>query len=279
MGQDSLSDVYGEYGGDAQSSLSLLHPVLRAQARKNYGLDHQHSIPFTGADIWNAYGFSWLNQSGKPQIALLRWVVPCQSQATFEHVFLRAYLDRFAMQCFVSSDVVLEQLTHDLTQAAGVHVCVTLVPAARFHEEKFVSTFDGVSLDRLYIQCNDYTTDESTKWLCVTEDRPHQEVVYSDLLCSRLPESERYLWGSIRISYTGLPIVHEGLLRYLVGYRQEDVDEQACVERIYLDIQRYCHPQRLQVYARYCRRDGVDVNVIRSSAPEMLPVLERLVRQ
>lgn len=264
---------------DTQSINALLHPVLREQGRKKYGLDYQHSIPFTGADIWNAYEFSWLNKAGKPQIALLRWVIPCQSRATFQHSFLRAYLDGFAMQSFFSSDVVLEQLTHDLTQAAGVHVSVTLIPVEQFNQEKLVSTFDGASLDRLYMQCDVYTVEQSAKWLCVTDDRPHQEVVCSNLLCSRMPGSDRYLWGSIRISYTGLPIAHEGLLRYLVSYRQEYADEQACIERIYLDIQKYCHPQRLQVYARYCRHDGLDVNIIRSSAPEMLPALQRFVRQ
>ena len=84
--------------------------------------------------------------------------------------------------------------------------------------------------------------------------------------------------GSVQISYRGLRIDHESLLRYIVSYREHSDFHEQCVERMFLDIIDACHPRELTVYARYNRRGGIDINPLRSTE-KTLPDRIRLVRQ
>ena len=54
---------------------ALLCPIARAAARAELGLE-AGDLPFTGLDRWNLYEVSWLNQSGKPQVARGVWTFP-----------------------------------------------------------------------------------------------------------------------------------------------------------------------------------------------------------
>ena len=60
-----------------QYDASLLFPIARKNAREAIGIHAQ--LPFFGTDIWNAYELSWLNQRGKPQIAVATFFVPADS--------------------------------------------------------------------------------------------------------------------------------------------------------------------------------------------------------
>ncbi len=85
-------------------------------------------------------------------------------------------------------------------------------------------------------------------------------------------------WASVMIRYRGGRIDREALLRYLVSFRQHNEFHEQCVERIYVDLMRFCRPQRLSVYARYTRRGGLDINPFRSNF-EIEPRNLRLARQ
>jgi predicted protein tyrosine phosphatase len=69
------------------------------------------------------------------------------------------------------------------------------------------------------------------------------------------------------------------LLQYLVSYRNHNEFHEQCVERIFVDIMKYCAPNRLSVFARYTRRGGVDINPYRSNFSGPLPMNVRGVRQ
>ena len=69
------------------------------------------------------------------------------------------------------------------------------------------------------------------------------------------------------------------LLRYLIGFRQHHEFHEQCVERIFMDIQAYCKPIELTVYARYTRRGGLDINPYRSTSPIFHVKNNRLYRQ
>jgi 7-cyano-7-deazaguanine reductase len=83
----------------------------------------------------------------------------------------------------------------------------------------------------------------------------------------------------VRISYTGPQIDQAGLLRYIVSFRNHNEFHEQCVERIFMDIARQCKPLRLEVYARYTRRGGLDINPWRTSHPQALPSNVRNARQ
>ena len=74
-------------------------------------------------------------------------------------------------------------------------------------------------------------------------------------------------WGSVQISYKGNQINHEGLLRYIVSFRNHNEFHEQCIERIFMDILRCCKPEELTVYGRYTRRGGLDINPYRSTQP------------
>ncbi len=67
------------------------------------------------------------------------------------------------------------------------------------------------------------------------------------------------------IRYTGNKIDHEGLLKYIVSFRNHNEFHEQCVERIFMDIMHRCQPEALTVYARYTRRGGLDINPYRST--------------
>ena len=53
-----------------QYDATLLFPIARRPKREEIGLPA--TLPFFGADLWTAYELSWLNPSGKPQVAIAR---------------------------------------------------------------------------------------------------------------------------------------------------------------------------------------------------------------
>jgi 7-cyano-7-deazaguanine reductase len=60
----------------------LLFAIPRSQQRENIGI--HASLPFHGADIWNAYELSWLNLKGKPVVAMAQVELPCFSPNIIE---------------------------------------------------------------------------------------------------------------------------------------------------------------------------------------------------
>jgi len=104
------------------------------------------------------------------------------------------------------------------------------------------------------------------------------ESFYSHLLKTNCPVTGQPDWASILVRYTGLPLVPEGLLKYIVSYRNHQDFHEQCVERIFTEINELCQPDKLEVYARYTRRGGLDINPYRSSEKIEPPAL-RLSRQ
>ena len=140
---------------------------------------------------------------------------------------------------------------------------------------------DGLSLDRLDVECTRYTPAPDLLKV-LTEpgsEAPVTEVLVSHLLKSNCLVTGQPDWGSVQISYTGTPIDQEGLLQYLVSFRNHNEFHEQCVERIFMDIWTRCQPLKLAVYARYTRRGGLDINPFRTSYPQALPANTRTARQ
>jgi 7-cyano-7-deazaguanine reductase len=264
-----------------QYDASLLFPIPRAAARAKLGLDT--SLPFLGADLWTAFELSWLNARGKPQLALAHFTVPCESTNIIESKSLKLYLNSFNNTRFADATEVLARLRADLTQAAwggGVvqsSVGVKLVGADLFDREP-IYELDGLSLDRMDLDCDRYTPAPDLL-SAATNEEPVSEVLTSRLLRSNCPVTGQPDWGSVQISYFGPQIDQAGLLRYIVSYRLHNGFHEDCVEHMFMDIQQRCKPHKLSVYARYTRRGGLDINPFRSSWPQALPANHRNARQ
>jgi len=264
-----------------QYDAALLFPIARAGKRAELGIAGEP--PFLGADMWTAYELSWLNLRGKPQVALAHFTVPCESHNIIESKSLKLYLNSFNNSRFANVDAVKERLRADLSEAVwrgagrSATIGVRIVPPEQFDREP-IYELDGLSLDRLDVECTRFTpAPELLKVL--PEESPVTEVLVSNLLKSNCLVTGQPDWGSVQISYSGAPIDQEGLLQYLVSFRNHHEFHEQCVERIFMDIWTRCRPVKLAVYARYTRRGGLDINPFRTSAAQALPQNTRTARQ
>jgi len=260
---------------------SLLFPIPRAGKRAEIGISG--SAPFFGADLWTAFELSWLNPRGKPQVALAHITVPSESPNIIESKSFKLYLNSFNNTVFKDAREVQDRLRADLSEAAWrgadqpSSVGVRLLAPELFDQEP-VHELDGLSLDRLDVECTRYTP--APELLRANHDEaPITEVLTSNLLKSNCLVTGQPDWGSVQIRYSGAQIDQEGLLQYLVSFRNHNEFHEQCVERIFMDIWTRCQPIQLVVYARYTRRGGLDINPFRTSHPGALPPNVRTARQ
>lgn len=264
-----------------QYDASLLFPIPRAGKRLEIGVSG--TPPFFGADLWTAFELSWLNLRGKPQVALAHFTVPCESPNIVESKSFKLYLNSFNNTRFADATEVQARLRADISEAAwrgeaqASTVGVRLLLPELFDQEQ-VHELDGLNLDRLDVECTRYTPAPDLL-TAAFDEQPVSEVLTSNLLKSNCLVTGQPDWGSVRISYSGPQIDQEGLLQYLVSFRNHNEFHEQCVERIFMDVWTRCKPAKLTVFARYTRRGGLDINPFRTSHPQGLPANVRTARQ
>ncbi|WP_313163592.1 NADPH-dependent 7-cyano-7-deazaguanine reductase QueF [Kosakonia cowanii] len=254
---------------------SLLQGVPRSLNRDPLGLKADN-LPFHGADIWTLYELSWLNANGLPQVAVGQVELDYASLNLVESKSFKLYLNSFNQTRFASWDEVRSTLQRDLSACAQGAVSVTLYRVDEL-EGQPVAHFAGLCIDDQDIAIDNYEFDAA-----LLTDAARGEVV-EETLVSHLLKSNCLIthqpdWGSVQIQYRGAQIDREKLLRYLVSFRHHNEFHEQCVERIFTDIQRFCQPESLSVYARYTRRGGLDINPWRSNT-DFVPATGRLARQ
>jgi len=259
---------------------ALLFPIARINARQ--ALDLSGALPFIGADVWNAYELSWLDERGKPQVALARFVIPADSPAIIESKSFKLYLNSYSQTRLADARTLSDRLVADLSRAAGAQVSVTLIPADAFAAQP-LRELSGVCLDAQDIDIATYTpAPELLRVLPQTaaSRAEVEETLMSRLLRSNCPVTGQPDWGCVQIAYRGAPIDHAGLLRYIVSLRLHTGFHEDCVERLFCELMRRCQPRALRVYARYTRRGGLDINPWRATPGMVAPdVISRTARQ
>ncbi len=240
----------------------LLQGVPRSLSRDTLDLAHS-SPPFDGIDTWTGYELSWLNLKGKPNVAILECHVPITSENLIESKSFKLYLNSFNQTKFASAEDVRQVLQADLSACAGEPVEVKLILPEQFTSLQF-KEFEGTLLDNLDVEIEQYSP--NTQFLAVAKSGAEvKETLISHLLKSNCLITSQPDWASIQIRYEGKAIEHEGLLKYLISFRQHNEFHEQCVERIYNDIMQHCQPDKLTVCARYTRRGGLDINPFRSN--------------
>lgn len=246
----------------AEYDPQLLCPFPRQIKRDVIGVTGD--LPFSGYDIWNAFELSWLNLKGKPVIAMGEFHIPCESPNLIESKSFKLYLNSFNQTRFSDFDQVEERLIDDLTRTAGAKVRVRLLASDQFMTEQ-LQCFPGHCIDAQDIAVDQYSLDPALLENAIDPQQTVAEELYSHLLKSNCLVTNQPDWGSVLIRYHGSKINPEALLRYLISFRQHNEFHEQCVERIFVDLLRYCQPQKLTVYARYTRRGGLDINPFRSN--------------
>ena len=240
----------------------LLQGVPRSLSRDTLNLAGS-GLPFDGIDTWTGYELSWLNLKGKPNVAILECHVPITSKNLIESKSFKLYLNSFNQTKFASAEDVRQVLQADLSACAGEPVEVKLILPEQFSSLQF-QEFNGTLLDSLDVEIDQYSP--NTQYLTVAKSEAGvQETLVSHLLKSNCLITSQPDWASIQVRYEGKAIEHEGLLKYLISFRQHNEFHEQCVERIYNDIMQHCQPDKLTVCARYTRRGGLDINPFRSN--------------
>lgn len=246
----------------------LLQAVPRSLNRDDLALSND-SLPFYGEDVWYGYELSWLTPSGKPVVAVAEFRFPCTSVNIVESKSFKLYLNSFNQSRFDSWQQVQETLVNDLSVLVEAPAQVTLskvddCPALA------IAALEGQCIDDIDITIDDYQFNpehladsapaQSEQDSAVVEQTLVSHLLKSNCLITNQPD-----WASVYISYRGTEINQQALLKYLISFREHNEFHEQCVERIFCDIQKYCQPQQLTVYARYTRRGGLDINPFRST--------------
>jgi len=268
----------------------LLQSVPRSLNRNDLHLTE--NLPFKGTDIWTLYELSWLNNKGLPQVAIGNVFIPATSSNLIESKSFKLYLNSLNQTRFSHWDKVQKTLTQDLSRCAGERVQVSLEPVSAYTALP-IQNLEGICIDDQDINIDNYqfssdflknaTSDNLISGSMVSKSTVSEnivnEVLHSHLLKSNCLITNQPDWGSVEIRYSGQKINREALLRYLVSFREHNEFHEQCIERIFMDITRYCQPNSLTVYARYTRRGGLDINPYRSSENTRPEHNHRLARQ
>lgn len=261
---------------DAHYNADKLFPISRDGKRIEIGIDPEH-LPFWGFDSWNHYEVSWLNDKGKPVVAMAEIVYACDSPNIIESKSLKLYFNSFNNTAFDSLADVERTIQLDLSRSLKTEVFVTIHQLGTGKVIPIQDTFSGVSIDDLDVSCSVYSVEPD---FLTVEKVLVEETLYSDLLKSNCLVTFQPDWGSVQIHYKGPKIDREGLLKYIVSFRNHNEFHEQCIERIFVDLMRQCKPQELTVYGRYTRRGGLDINPYRSTQkPDLASKNIRLPRQ
>ena len=257
-------------------SPELLYPISRSVNRKL--LNYSGTIPFMGADIWNAYELSWLGPRGKPEVAIAQFQIPANSPYIVESKSFKLYLNSLNYAKFNDISDVKSALESDLSQAIGVKIKVTLLSPIDW-DKRETQPLLGKCMDRLDIEIDPSKAPDATILKADFAAGQVEETLYTNLLRSNCPVTGQPDWGTLIIQYKGPLIDEASLLTYIIAFRNHQEFHEHCVEKIFCDVKDKCQATELSVYARYTRRGGLDINPFRTNFNAPWPFNTKLARQ
>lgn len=255
-------------------SPGVLYPMSRVDHRDALGI--RAALPFTGEDVWSAFEFSWLNARGKPEVAMVRVQVPCDSPCIVESKSMKLYLGSFSQTRVDSTTRVQGMLAADLASAFGTEVEVGLVSLADM--SAIGEGPPGLCLDELDVDIHSYDYAVETLAVLPGGEEVHRETLHSNLFRSICPVTGQPDWATIIVRYSGPAMDRAALLGYLIGFRRHPAFHEAVVEQIFMDLSQRCGAKELSVHGCFLRRGGIDISPFRSNFEGPPPPM-RLLRQ
>ncbi len=251
----------------------LLFSIPRILKRSEIGIDDTQP-GFYGLDLWTHYEISWLNQKGKPMVAIGQISYSASSKNIIESKSMKLYFNSFNNTKLSNVNELIQLVEQDISNAVGEKAKFTII---HLNDEFLMHIdHDHTSLDDLDVECNIYQPYPEFLFC-------HKNIVskrlYSNLLKSNCLVTNQPDWGTIFIEYHGREIDQEGLLKYIISLRNHNEFHEQCIERVFKDIQTQCAPLCLTVYARYTRRGGIDINPYRTTNENFEFKNNRLIRQ
>jgi 7-cyano-7-deazaguanine reductase len=260
LGQNSIIPL--------QYDPAILSPISRLDSRIKNGLNEFYD--FHGRDFWTSYETSWLNDVGIPQNKILNISYDCNSKYFVESKSLKLYLYSLNNKKFKSLDTLRDLIKDDLEKALKTEVDVDLDMLPRSISDS------SASIDEEYLEKMD--SYPNSQVIQPGEKENTSEYLSCSLFRSLCPVTSQPDWATIYISYNGNSIQHDGLLRYLLSYRNHQAFHEECVERIFTDLLKRCRLKDLSVRANFLRRGGIEINPIRTT-PNFNIEITRDIRQ
>ncbi|MBS0321314.1 MAG: NADPH-dependent 7-cyano-7-deazaguanine reductase QueF [Proteobacteria bacterium] len=242
---------------------ALLFRVLRAEARARLAAE---PWPLVGDDEWTAWEASWLDATGRPQVAVLRFGVPSTSPAIVESKSVKLYLTALNDVVFADADDYRRTVARDLAFATGGDVRVELIAPADATRLARVAPV-GTCIDDAPLAPSRAGDPDAA--VLATAGAEVDETLYTERFRSVCPVTGQPDYACIQVAYRGPRLDRGALLAYLLAYRHHPGFHEHCVERIALDVWRQCRPARLAVSARFTRRGGIDINPWRHAGEPM----------
>lgn len=257
---------------------NLLQAVPRSLNRNDLSITDS-ALPFIGEDVWYGYELSWLNNKGKPVVAVAEFRFACTSPNLVESKSFKLYLNSFNQSKFASISTVEQILVKDLSATAGAQAKVTLFTVEQCSAlsiksaDQAVTCIDSedITVDNYQYQAEILKSAQLGSSTTVVNEKLVSHLLKSNCLITNQPD-----WASVYISYQGKTIDHSVLLQYLISFRQHNEFHEQCVERIFCDLQQYCQLEELTIFARYTRRGGLDINPFRSTHLSCAPYARTL---
>lgn len=240
---------------------SLIFPISRSENREKLSMPVKKvngGLPFYGCDTWTGYEVSWLNEKGKPEVAIAEFIIPCESENIVESKSFKLYLNSFNQTKLRGLEEAQLRMQEDLSKGFGADIQVILCGVMDYPLNQAGL---GDNIDGLDIEVLEYSPNAT---LLKTLPEQVTETLNSHLLKSNCPVTNQPDWATLVIEYSGSKIDHEALLKYVISFRGHDDFHEHCVEQIFCDLLSVGEFEKLVVSARYTRRGGLDINPTRS---------------
>ena len=280
---DIASKHLGKVGGAGYSDQynpDLLVAIPRNLNREAYGIK-ENELPFIGSDVWNCYEVSAITTKGRPVAGMMKIIYSSDSEFHVESKSIKLYLNSFNMTKIGDTEkeciALMEQrVEKDLSTRLKTDVKAKLftnsyAPEFDMDRQGFIRLDALVDLDT--VEFNVFKSDASQ--LKGTDDVVTDEVVKisSDLLRSNCRVTNQPDWGDVYIHMEGVNTPdYESIARYIVSHRQVSHFHEEIVEMVFTHLTQAYKPNKLMVAALYTRRGGLDINPIRATHQEMIPV-------
>ena len=232
---------------------NILYRISRIQGRSKF---RASCYSFYGLDIWNIYELSWMQNDGYPRSAICTISYDCNSQYMIESKSLKLYINSLYNYTAKDEEEITGLLSNDLSNKLDtvVHVKIHHIGSPCIP----MQTPEGICIDNI-IYLNTSSNQQSK---C---DKVENEVIYTNLLRSKCPVTSQPDWATLVIKYTGQKINYQVLMKYIISLRDNETFHEHCIEKIFLSLVQKFHLSQVEVYGKYTRRGGIDINPFRTS--------------
>ena len=257
--------------GFDQYNPSLLVAIPRSENRLQYDIKN-NSLPFSGWDVWHAYEYSCMTESGIPVTRVLKLKYSCESEFLVESKSLKLYLNSFNMSKFgknIDKCLIIckTKIENDLSNVLKTDVQTEFLDnnAKTTH---IYENFQNIMhyTDEEILSSNIY---KEAPELLQTEELSAEKEYYLtfDSLRSNCRVTHQPDFGDVFIYYkSSKHIKEDSLVKYLISFRSEYHFHEECCEMIFkrlIDILN--ENDKLFVSALYTRRGGIDISPVRSN--------------